>query len=90
MIQILVELVCSIDTLSFSLPDLSDSLVGTTLGSPEDISSEPSVQNLKIKAFRIQPVPVLSSNEAAGTGSLENDSPFYQLRKEVTMLTDIR
>ncbi|KAF3321188.1 coiled-coil domain-containing protein 132 [Carex littledalei] len=64
----------------------SDSLVGTTLGSPEDISSEPSVQNLKIEALESSASTSTSSNLAAGTGSMENNSPFYQLRKEATVL----
>ncbi|XP_078155670.1 coiled-coil protein [Carex rostrata] len=64
----------------------SDSLVGTTLGSPEDISGEPSVQNLKIEALESSASTSTSSNLAAGTGSMENNSPFYQLRKEATVL----
>ncbi|KAF3326977.1 hypothetical protein FCM35_KLT08607 [Carex littledalei] len=67
-------------------PDLIDSLVGTTLGSPEDIFNEPSVQNLKIEALENSASTSTSSNGAAGTGSMENDTPFYQLRKEATVL----
>ncbi|KAJ4784669.1 coiled-coil protein [Rhynchospora pubera] len=65
----------------------SESVVGATFGSPEDISSEPSVQNQKISALDSSASTSTScSHEAAGSGSMESNSPFYQLRKEATVL----
>jgi hypothetical protein len=64
----------------------SDSLVCTTLGSLKDISSESSVQNLKNEASESSASTSTSTNGAAGTGSMESNSPFYQLRKEATIL----
>jgi syndetin len=61
-------------------------LVGTTLGSLEDISTESSVQNLNNEPYHYSASTSTSTNGAACTGSMDSNSPFYQLRKEATIL----